>query len=224
MTEREKITLNVAVVGKSGCGKSTFINSYCRMRRGAEGAAKTDVIECTNELTPYVRNTETRRISEAEQLVCEQYNTEYTVVLWDCPGFGTSNFPDDDYIRKIELENFDFYLLFSCTRFLEYEIAINNFIAQENKTYFYVRSKIDRDIINDRLSHPRTSSAEKVKQRILEEVKENISSDANVFLVNAKDCDAFDFPQLEDMLVFHASSSKYNGDKKKKKTKSKGKV
>ncbi|XP_064607149.1 interferon-inducible GTPase 1-like [Liolophura sinensis] len=223
MAERKKITLNVAVIGKSGSGKSTFINSYCRIPRGSENAAETDVIECTSELMFYERKTETRRISEAEQLVRDLYDADYEVVLWDCPGFGTSSFPDDEYIKKINLEYFDFYLLFSCTRFFEYEIAINNFIAQQNKTYFYVRAKIDRDIINDKRSHPRTSSAEKVKQCIRNKVKENMSSDSNVFLVNAKDCDAFDFPELEDMLVFHAASSKYNGDKHKKKSRSKKK-
>jgi predicted GTPase len=45
--------LDIAVVGSSGVGKSTFINCFRGLEAEDEGAARVGVVETTSEPTPY---------------------------------------------------------------------------------------------------------------------------------------------------------------------------
>jgi predicted GTPase len=68
LNQWKNCTLNIAVTGNSGVGKSTLINTIRSLRAYDHGAAAVNVIECTTEPTPYIH-------PENENLK-----------LWDLPG------------------------------------------------------------------------------------------------------------------------------------------
>jgi len=74
--------LNIGVIGVSGCGKSTLINTIRGLFPSDQGAAKTDVKECTMFPTPY------------------PFPKNENIVIWDLPGI-SPNFPLESYLEKI---------------------------------------------------------------------------------------------------------------------------
>lgn len=109
--------LNIAVVGSSGVGKSTFINSFRGLTPSEQGAASVGVVETTNQLTTY------------------EHPDFPKLKLWDLPGsffffrksffdsrhcfsgVGTPNYPKESYFNEIHFERYDFFLILSRTRF-----------------------------------------------------------------------------------------------------------
>ncbi|XP_028404177.1 interferon-inducible GTPase 1-like [Dendronephthya gigantea] len=63
----KKVKISVAVVGKSGCGKSSFINAIRGVKDDDPNAAKTGVTETTKITTPY------------------PYPDNPNITVWDCP-------------------------------------------------------------------------------------------------------------------------------------------
>jgi interferon gamma inducible protein 47 len=64
----KKIPLNIAITGRSGVGKSTFINTVRMLEPEDEGAAPVSVVECTLVPTSYV------------------HPHHATLTFWDLPG------------------------------------------------------------------------------------------------------------------------------------------
>ena len=90
--------VNVAVVGISGVGKSSFINAVRGLSADDLGAAAVGVIETTTDVTAYA------------------HPENPGVVLWDIPGVGTAQFPRADYLRLINVDRYDFFVIISATR------------------------------------------------------------------------------------------------------------
>lgn len=183
--------LDIAVIGKSGSGKSTFINSYAHALHTAE----TDVIEGTSYIAPYYKKIPVmyRPPDSYKQIM-------YFVRMWDFPGFGTQDYPERDYIRILRREKFDFYLLLSTSRVSEFERKIHNYLVKRGKTYFYIRTGIDKDINNYRRDYP-DSSEDEIKQDILNDIKNNVSTEPEIYLINAEESNKYDFPKLDKELV-----------------------
>lgn len=91
--------LNVAVIGESGTGKSSFINVFRGVGHEDETAAPIGVVETTMRRTPY------------------RHPNIPNVVIWDLPGIGTTNFPPKDYLEKMKFCEYDFFIIISATRF-----------------------------------------------------------------------------------------------------------
>ena len=75
--------ITIGVIGESHSGKSSFINTMRGLRSGDPGAAEAKHRECTREPTPYV------------------YPHNPLLTLWDLPGVGTKNFPQETYMDKM---------------------------------------------------------------------------------------------------------------------------
>ena len=74
--------ITIEVIGESHNGKSSFINTIPGLRPGEPGAAPVRNRECTREPTPY------------------NYPKNPLVRLWDLPGVGTNDFPQETYMKK----------------------------------------------------------------------------------------------------------------------------
>ncbi|KAH3699841.1 hypothetical protein DPMN_074803 [Dreissena polymorpha] len=72
-------TINIAVTGETGTGKSTLINSLRGLKYNNDGAAKTGCTETTTKVT------------------CYQHPEYPFLNVWDLPGVGTPNFTRDKY-------------------------------------------------------------------------------------------------------------------------------
>jgi GTP-binding protein EngB required for normal cell division len=121
---------HIAVAGNSGSGKSSLINAFRGLIDGAEGAAATDVVECTQKV--------------------ERYPGHNPFVWFDIPGAGTRNIPAMQYFNQQGLYIFDCIIVLIDTRFTESDIWILQqckLVKPEIPT-FIVRSKSDQHITN----------------------------------------------------------------------------
>ncbi|CAI5695306.1 unnamed protein product [Oreochromis niloticus] len=185
LEKQEKIPLNIAITGESGAGKSTFINAFRGIDHKDERAARTGAVETTMEVTKY------------------PHPNYPNVLFWDLPGIGTTNFPADEYLKEMEFEKFDFFIIISDTRFRENDVKLALEIQKMEKKFYFVRSKIDNDVRAEERSQ-RDFSPEKSLKRIKENCiqgleKQGITS-PKVFLVSSFDLHLYDFPLLKNTL------------------------
>jgi len=186
--EWKEIPLNVAVIGRSGVGKSSFINAIRRVDADDEGGAKVGVKETTVDLHdsyPHPNNP--------------------LLKFWDLPGVGTDRFPRHMYLSDIEVNRFDFFLLITADRFTEDDTWLGGEFDKLKKKYFFVRTKVGADISNNRKAHRKTHKEDDVvrdiRESTQEHLKENGCENVSVFLIDSYKLKKFDFDQLERRLI-----------------------
>ena len=187
--EWKSIPLNVAIIGNSGVGKSSFINAIRDLTADdkEEGAAEVDVVESTNEITAY------------------PHPDNPTLKFWDLPGVGTDNFPRATYLEAIHVDRYDFFLLMTATRFTENDTWLGREIRGRRKQFYFVRTKVAVDVYSDRQAHPRSHGERevltKIRQNIADHLREMESEDTQVFLIDNYKKNKFDFQEIEKCLV-----------------------
>ena len=209
------VPLNVAVIGNSGSGKSSFINAIRGLTADEDGAAPVGVHETTLDIESY------------------PHPNNQLVKLWDLPGVGTNRFRRKTYLSDIHIDRYDFFLLITADRFTENDTWLGNEFRKRNKKYFFVRTKIGDDILNNKKAHPGTHKEEAVVREIRESTKkqlrENGFEDVAVFLIDSYECHKFEFSKLEEhflekfndlkrsvlILSMHATSKEMIGRKVK---------
>jgi len=176
-------TVNVAITGTSGVGKSLFVNNVRGVKHGDPTWAPVGVSETTAEPTPYA------------------FPGEPRVRLWDMEGASTtctSENISEVYIRKIGLRYFDVVLVLSARRFTEVECEIVKELDLNEVPFFFVRTKLDVDIMNNMADN--RISAEETSHRIREDLV--TSGISEPYLINVREVTAFDFPRLfRDVLL-----------------------
>ncbi|GAB1295986.1 Predicted gene 5431 [Apodemus speciosus] len=159
-------------------------------------AASTGVEFTTTERTPHA------------------YTKFPSVTLWDLPGIGSTGFQSHDYLKKIKVEEYDFFIIvFSrCLKYNDTELV--KAIVQTNRSFYYVQTKIDLDLMVEKQCKPRIFN----KENILEQIRNNISNivkevthqEPPVFLVSNFDVSDFDFPKLESTLLSELPAYKHH--------------
>ncbi|XP_072517940.1 interferon-inducible GTPase 5-like [Salminus brasiliensis] len=186
------ISLSIAVTGDTGAGKSTFINSIRNLAADDEGAAKTGVVETTVEPTPY------------------QHPTMPGVVFWDLPGIGSSTFLAKTYLKQVQFDKYDFFIIISSERFRENDIMLAKEIQKRKKLFYFIRSKIDNDIRAE--SYKRSFNREETLSKIRRNCQENLKEfkNAKVFLINCqvRNLSEYDFKLLVSTLMSELSEKK----------------
>lgn len=177
------ISLHIAVTGESGTGKSSFINAIRELDNDEEGAAKTGVTETTTEPTPY------------------EHPTMPNVMLWDLPGIGTPKFKARKYLKQMQFNRYDFFIIVSSERFKENDIMLAQEIRKRKKLFYFVRSKIDNDIRAEetKKSFNKEETLSRIRRNCLENLKQ--IENPNVFLISSEDIKAFDFEKLIETLM-----------------------
>jgi len=179
--------LNVAVIGNSGVGKSSFINAVRGLSPQDDGAAAVGITEGTTDLCSY------------------PHPNNPMLQLWDLPGVGTDRFPREKYLDEIVVDRYDFFLLLTATRFTTNDTWLVNEIRKRNKTCFFVRTKIEFDISNNAKSYPDSHSEEAVletiRQSIAEHLVDNGCGDIPIFLIDNQELSEFDFIELNVKLI-----------------------
>ena len=84
--EWKTVPLNVAVIGNSGVGKSSFINAIRRLTPDDEGAAD---VGCMREKPVDVKS--------------YVHPNNPLLKFWDLPGVGTDRFPRQTYLSLIHI-------------------------------------------------------------------------------------------------------------------------
>nr|XP_048275008.1 interferon-inducible GTPase 1-like [Myodes glareolus] len=183
----DNVPINIAVTGESGAGKSSFINALREVGPDEGDAAEVGVVETTMKITSY------------------KHPKIKNLKIWDLPGVGTLKFPPKDYLKKVEFQKYDFFIIASATRFTKHEIDLAKVITLMEKNYYFVRTKVDFDIDNEKKYKPRTFDREKILQRIrnsyLDTFRENKIDEPQIFLISNHNLSDYDFPSLVDILI-----------------------
>jgi len=180
--EWKTVPLNLAVIGYTDVGKSSFINAIRGLIADDQGAAPVGVKETTVDSRSY------------------PHPNNPLLKFWDLPGFGTDRFPRQTYLTDIDVDRYDFFLLITATRFTENDTWLGNELRKRNKKYFFIRTGIGVDISNDKKAHPRTHNEEAVVRKIRESTEKHLRETgceyAPVFLIDSYKPMKFDFDQL----------------------------
>ncbi|KAK7130485.1 hypothetical protein R3I93_019975 [Phoxinus phoxinus] len=177
------VSLDIAVTGKTGSGKSSFVNLIRGLSDYAVGAAPTGVTETTLQPTMY------------------EHPTMPNVKIWDLPGIGTPNFKANKYIKSVEFKTYDFFIILNSERFTENDIMLAKEIRKRNKKFHFVRSKIDNDISQER-NRPGFN-----EQEVLDKIRKYCVSSLNeletaeIFLISSVDFGKYDFEKLQNRLT-----------------------
>uniref|UniRef100_A0A7S1WCU0 IRG-type G domain-containing protein n=1 Tax=Alexandrium catenella TaxID=2925 RepID=A0A7S1WCU0_ALECA len=166
-------TVNIAIAGNSGVGKSLFVNTIRSVKPSDPTWAPVGVTETTQAPTWY------------------EFPGESSVRLWDMEGAGGSC-SWDNYAGAIGMRFFDIVLLLCSHRLTDSDVAIVRELETESIPYFFVRTKLDEDIKNNVADLNMTP----------EETEESIRCDLQLggittpYLLNCRAPRKHDFPKL----------------------------
>lgn len=176
------ITLNVAVTGMSGAGKSTFVNAIRGIPNSDPRAAPTGVTETTMSPVKY------------------DHPTMPNVKIWDLPGVGTTNHQAKNYIKRMKFENYDVFIIITSERFKENDVSLAKAVLKKKKLYYFIRSKIDNDIyaeqLRSQLSEPQVLA--NIRWDCLKHLRD--LGNPKVFLISSFHLEKYDFSDLVETL------------------------
>ncbi|KAM9299069.1 interferon-gamma-inducible GTPase 10-like [Gastrophryne carolinensis] len=177
-------TVNIAVTGESGSGKSTFINIIRGLVNDeVEGAAKTGVVETTKHPASYPH---------------PRYSN---VRFWDLPGSGTPGYTFDDFQQPSNCHQYVFFIIVTFGRVRHNDLELAKELWLMGKKFFFVRSKIDCDLRASKLRRNKTYNEEKILKNIRDNCIKNLTDCGIeaplVFLISCLEPEKYDFSLLK---------------------------
>lgn len=188
LQQTSSVTLNIAVTGESGSGKSSFINAFRGVSDDEPEAAETGVTETTMDIRSY------------------PHPTAHNVLLWDLPGIGTLAFQPQTYLEDVNLLNYDFFVIVSSGRFQECHLALAKHIMKAQKKFYFIRNKVDQDLdASNRRRKQSDLSDDDVLNQLRLDCENNLKmaqvEQAPVFLISCFHPQKFDFSALQMTLL-----------------------
>nr|XP_023675995.1 interferon-inducible GTPase 5-like [Paramormyrops kingsleyae] len=179
-------TLNIAITGESGSGKSTFVNAFRGIRNDDEiNGAPTGPVQTTMDAKSY------------------PHPKHPTVQLWDLPGIGTPKFKADTYLQDVKFERYDFFIIIASERFRSNDVQLALEIQKMKKCFYFVRSKIDNDISAEKQkkTFDRDKTLKTIRDDCMKGLKEQGLTSPTVFLISSFELGGYDFPLLEETMA-----------------------
>ncbi|CAF1525944.1 unnamed protein product [Didymodactylos carnosus] len=187
--------LKVAKTGESGSGKSMFINTIRGLNPADNVAALTGVTETTDRVEDY------------------PHPENPNLIFYDLPGVNTPNFPRDTYLEKVNYKQYDFFIIISRTRFTDNDLWLAKEVKTRGKSFFFVRTYVDVDLVNERRDRPETYDDRAVLDRIRNNSLDHlrtIESNPKVFVICGllSQTTKFDYGLMAETLLMEYPSYK----------------
>lgn len=178
------VPINIAVLGDGGAGKSTFINTMRGVRSGDQGAAPVGGYEASVNPVGY------------------PYPSLPNVQLWDLPGSNSLGFEMSRYLKQVQFESYDFYIIVSQSRFRESDGELSKKIQQQGKGFYYIRSKIDNDAYSMQMQGTDFGEGQRqIRQDCLNNFHRVSVDPPAIFLISGLEVTGYDFPKLQNALA-----------------------
>ncbi|XP_051960593.1 interferon-inducible GTPase 5-like isoform X2 [Xyrauchen texanus] len=184
LDQQDRVELNIAVTGESGSGKSTFINAFRGLEDDVEDAAETGEVETTKEPKAY------------------KHPKYENVKFWDLPGIGTLKFKADEYLKLVQFERFDFFIIIASDRFRECHANLAKEIKRMKKNFYFIRSKIDSSIdgAKRRKNFDEKKTLDIIREDCVNGLREIGVEDPVVFLISSYHLNNYDFNSLHERM------------------------
>ncbi|KAM7320360.1 hypothetical protein ACRRTK_020803 [Alexandromys fortis] len=105
----------------------------------------------------------------------------------------------------MKFNEYDFFIILSATRFKKNDIDLAKAISRMKKDFYFVRTKVDSDLKNEKEFKSQTFDKEKVLQKIcsscMRTFQENNIEEPPIFLISNKILSDYDFQILMDKVV-----------------------
>uniref|UniRef100_A0A8C2J5G1 Interferon-inducible GTPase 5-like n=1 Tax=Cyprinus carpio TaxID=7962 RepID=A0A8C2J5G1_CYPCA len=182
LKELENVTLNIAITGMTGAGKSSFVNAIRGLPNDDKNAAPTGTTETTMKPSMY------------------PHPSMPNVKIWDLPGIGSPKFKAKKYLKDVNFHTYDFFLIVTSERFKENDIKLARAIKKSKKLFYFIRTKIDNDIRAE--SNKRNFDERTLLENIREDCKVNLLKVGipKIFLVSSFNLEKYDFQKLINTL------------------------
>ncbi|KAK9394471.1 Interferon-inducible GTPase 5-like [Crotalus adamanteus] len=194
LNKMENLPLNIAVTGQTGSGKSSFVNAIRGVNDDDDEAAKSVPVEGTMEPKAYA------------------HPCFPNMKLWDLPGIGTPKFQAMEYLKKVQFEKYDVFIIVVSNRFTENEAMLAKEIQRMGRKFYFVCSKIDASIQGEK--RKKNFNMEKTLETIRNYCKDNLKSlgepSARVFLISSWEVHMYDFPLLQETIAAELPDHKKN--------------
>ena len=163
-------TVNIAISGQSGAGKSSLINAIVGRK-----VAEVGITETTLNIKKYVSN---------------------GIHFSDLPGCGTERFPIKTYLENCNLESFDAVIVVTANRFYENDVWLIKEMIRIGRPVYVVRTKMDESILNGK--HDANLSEYEVFEKVKKDIKDNIGNlqIKGIYLISSREPLKMDLSKL----------------------------
>lgn len=193
MNEWKDAKIQIGILGESGSGKSTFLNSFRELNKGDEGFADQG----------YKGNTTTK---SSTYTIKDNPN----IIFRDGVGSGTIKYErGPEYLKLLKIEDLDFVLLLSNKNFSQDDAWFAKEIRKMGKPLFFVRTKFDEIL---RSAEMDGSTGENIYEEIVKVCAENIKDSGipstSIFIISNYDRSLGDFNDLMKAIFNSLSQNK----------------
>ncbi|XP_067859165.1 interferon-inducible GTPase 5-like [Heptranchias perlo] len=182
LDDLDNAQLNIAVTGEIGSGKSTFIDAV----RGLEISEKVRV-----------GNEETNK-----EPIVYPHPTLPNVQFWELPGIDSCNLQLNDYLKLVNIERYDLFIIVSNCRFKGINGEFAKAIQQEGKQFYFVQSKTDNDLPPMEMEGTAfNEELHKIRMDCVSNLEDTGITAPAVFLISSFHQNKYDLPALKDTLA-----------------------